>query len=964
MKSESDTNGTTDESGGNAWCALLVVAYVSAFFIPHLVTDTTTLLPSYQDESQWLLYQTFINDSYSRGFFPLWTPHLFCGMPFLGWSHSAALYPGALIFAALDYSRGAWVNQWAHAVIYCLGVFYLCRRLGAGRWAAMAAILMEGALFIFGNLGNFLPNIRTGAWWPWLFLCAIGLLLDRRFRYLAGFILLNLLIYLGGQVELIGLGYEIFAVVMIGAGIYYRKQWRKVLAAYVLFAFAFILGFIMSLVQALPTLELTHFSIRGAGLTYEYFKIWSSVPTANLAAWVAYLGCGPVIVSVIAALSGARRSIKLSLLLLGLLFCVFLIHNLFECLWIIYQVPVLKGLLAHSRIYFHAKIIIAAIVALGIDHMFASERKKAWLVSAGAAGIAISALAWIFLDQLSGIVAAGSEPTMKQSLDHLLEILPIAMAGQALLGIILVAVVRGQGPRSQWFRNASPALLIIAVYSIPVLYSMPRLTIDRFRFPGKYERFFKENQDLYRTQSIYNWERWDEILIPLQSGVLFGTRSADGFITVSMDRYTRFLNAIAPGAFREEDGKIADLEATRVLKEGAFITDWNIPWLNFLGIRHLITERRNIKFSTHYFLAYPDSPLASNRGMIHVPKVDITKIGVGWPGMDLNALMDDSNWYYLQFYGPASIARGPIYLSEDYRLLLEARNDVCEHEYCTNWWMVITKMQSGEKKALDFARLTSDFIYGAPGIDLGGSPGVKELLICVVNQKLKKIPGHGDDSPTRVVIDPLRERWRQSTPGEGEDARPLIGKLWEPVIESLSQYFKSAPGAHQGFNIFENTGAMPPAFLVGRAERTEKEKVLDKLLEPGFDPVKQAVVEGAPVDILRRAPIRPGEGVTIDSYDNDSLEMTASAADARLLLLTDVYHPGWRVFVDGREDRIWPADYAFRGVIIEPGVHKLKMTYEPASFRTGIWVTLASLASLGFIAVIRRVNAKDRATDM
>jgi len=73
----------------------------------------------------------------------------------------------------------------------------------------------------------------------------------------------------------------------------------------------------------------------------------------------------------------------------------------------------------------------------------------------------------------------------------------------------------------------------------------------------------------------------DQVQIPLQAGVLFGTRAADGFITLSVRTYTRFLNAITPGTFREEDGRIADLEQLKIFKEGAAISDRNLGWLNF-----------------------------------------------------------------------------------------------------------------------------------------------------------------------------------------------------------------------------------------------------------------------------------------------------------------------------------------------------------------------------------------------
>jgi hypothetical protein len=792
-----------------------------------------------------------------------------------------------------------WVNQWLHACVYCLGVFYLCRKLGASRWAAMAAVLMEGALFLFGNLGNFLPNIRTGSFAPWLFLCIIGLMVDRRFRFLAGFALLNLLMYLGGQVELIGLGYEIVAVVLIGAGIYYRRHWKRVLAAYALFAFSFIIGFILSQVQALPTMELTQFSIRSAGLTYNYFKIWSSIPMANMTMWSPYFGCGVVAVSLAAAAAGARRSAIIALLILGLAFCVFLIHNVMEFLWIIYHIPLLKGLLAHSRIYFHAKIIIAVLIALGLDRLLDSSRNREWLFTVGILSLVPAGVLFMFSADLAKVMAGSVEVTVKSNVFDLVNALKWGMAAQAVIGLAFILISLYEKKFSDFVRKTAILGMVISVYSLPIFAALPRNSLDRFKFPKEYVEFFEKNKDLGRVQTIYSWARWEDISIPLQSGILYHTRSADGFITVSVDRYTRFLNTIAPGTFREEHGKIADLEATKIFKEGAFITDKNIPFLNMMGIKNLVTERRNIKFATHYYLAYPDTTFVERR--------------CEWvPGQRCD----------FRFSNPVSRISGPIHVQKGDQLIFKTDN----FEKSENWWVILTGSKEGPVEKIKFSRFIKSGLYIAPTIDLGSDAGNAELTFLVGTFKPLTIPGN----------------WNQ----------PPFDHSYDPVVINHEKYFKRIP-IETEFNIFENTGAMPPAFLLSRAESMEKEKILEKLLEPGFVPTRQAVVEGAPVGILRDLPPRQGEGVEIDRYEPEKVEMTVSAAAARLLLLTDVYFPGWRVFVDGREDRIWPADYAFRGVIIEPGVHKLRMTYEPASFRLGLWTTLASFLSLALITSIR-----------
>jgi len=856
-------------------CAVLVMAYVSAFFIPCLVSGTTTLLPSYQDESQWLLYHAFIKESYARGAFPLWTPDLFCGMPFLAWSHSAALYPFSALFAVLDYNLATWVNQWAHALIWSGGLFFLCRKAGAGRWAAVLGVLTGGALFVQSSLGNFLPDIRTGAWTPWLFFFGLGLVKDRRLGFLAGFIAASLMMYLGGQVELIGLAWEIMAVTAIGAGLWFIREWRRVLISYLVFSAAFALCWLVSQVQALPTLELTSMSIRRAGLAYEYFKIWSSPDSLNV--WLPYLMTGAALVPLAAALAGVRRSCAAALGLLALLFCAALMHDLFGVMWLLHRVPVLKGLLAHARVLNHMRVVAAVMIALGADRMMASNKRSGWLLAVVLVSWMAAGAWWAVVPGRINELANAVEPTMRQNFIEFLRAGGAAALGQAVIGAtFLVPALRHKA----WFVKAALAFMVLSAYACPLLLMIPQNKGDVFGFPRAYQEFMEDHKGAHRTQSVYAWDRWERIGIPLQTGVLHGTRSADGFITVSLDRYTRFMNAVIPGTFREKEGKILDLEATRVMKEGDFITNMNIPWLNFLGMKYIVAELRNIKFADHFFLAYPDSPFLAAGDSVSVMR----SLGRGGDARDL-----------LMFRGKAS-AR--VHAQEGDVLAFQSPGK-------GEWLQALVKDNDGSGLAFS---VFSDkgWMYAAP-LETG------EALIELSSLRLKGPP---------------RQTW-----------------IEDPVIMNPQKHFERAEGSTSRFSIFHNPSASPIASLAASAIPVEKEEALDVMTAPGFDPATRAVAERLPGK-LPQPPVAPAEGARLVSLAPMRLEVRTNAATPRLLVLAEAYFPGWRAWVDGVEAPILPADYAFRGVVVDRGRHAVRMEYRPASFRVGLFATLASLVFL------------------
>jgi len=63
-----------------------------------------------------------------------------------------------------------------------------------------------------------------------------------------------------------------------------------------------------------------------------------------------------------------------------------------------------------------------------------------------------------------------------------------------------------------------------------------------------------------------------------------------------------------------------------------------------------------------------------------------------------------------------------------------------------------------------------------------------------------------------------------------------------------------------------------------------------------------------------------------------------------LLVLSDCYFPGWRAEVDGQERAIVRVNGTFRGVFVEPGDKHVVFTYEPASFKYGLILSVAGVA--------------------
>ena len=72
-----------------------------------------------------------------------------------------------------------------------------------------------------------------------------------------------------------------------------------------------------------------------------------------------------------------------------------------------------------------------------------------------------------------------------------------------------------------------------------------------------------------------------------------------------------------------------------------------------------------------------------------------------------------------------------------------------------------------------------------------------------------------------------------------------------------------------------------------------------------------------------------------------------------LLVLSDSFFPGWEALVDGTRAPIVCADYAFRGVALAAGEHRVEFRYRPRSFRAGVALAAGGLV-LALGAALRR----------
>jgi hypothetical protein len=159
-------------------------------------------------------------------------------------------------------------------------------------------------------------------------------------------------------------------------------------------------------------------------------------------------------------------------------------------------------------------------------------------------------------------------------------------------------------------------------------------------------------------------------------------------------------------------------------------------------------------------------------------------------------------------------------------------------------------------------------------------------------------------------------------------------------------------------DVFVNTRALPRSFIVHEARSLPGPEVRAVMTDPArFDPGRMVLFEKgeAPpnlIELAERGRGRPAPADKLETMQRGRgiLVLRAHPGSAGWLFVSDTLFPGWRVYVDGIEERIYRADLAFRAVFLTEGPHEVRFSYEPAGFRVGLWFGLASLlAAAGFL---------------
>ena len=167
------------------------------------------------------------------------------------------------------------------------------------------------------------------------------------------------------------------------------------------------------------------------------------------------------------------------------------------------------------------------------------------------------------------------------------------------------------------------------------------------------------------------------------------------------------------------------------------------------------------------------------------------------------------------------------------------------------------------------------------------------------------------------------------------------------------------PGEHQPvfsdgtWRVYENPHAGERAWVVHQIEvDSSAARPSKRVNDANFDPRRVALLQQPPAEAIESASDSNESSIENIRNEPNSQAFRVQTRGRGLLVVSEVFYPGWYASVDGRPAPIYRVDGILRGVVVPDGASTVTFEYRPISVRVGAAFSLVALlgtAILGFV---------------
>lgn len=901
---------------------LLLFLATALYFLPYLGTGKTflpyDLLPQTapwhslgnSSPQNWMMSDSLVQyipwrnlyrQALLSGEIPWWNPYVFAGMPFAANGQSALFYPFNLLFLPLSLEAGMLVFLALHQFVTGFGMFLLLRRHTLSVPGALAGAV---AWMFSGFTTTWLVWISipaTLAWFPWSLLAADWVISTGKPKAIGVLALIVSFIILAGHLQ-----FTYYVFLVVGLYVFWRLSidtlpvtifFRRLMLTCVGVG----LGVGISLVQLVPTVELSGFNSRGplsineliGGAIPLRHLITLAVPqffggpnnysgAGNFVEFNGYAGISVLFLGLIGLLNPKidRRSSFWFFLVLGLL-GLHLAYggSLHRLLAWLPRYTEFRGL---QRMYCLWSFGIAATVGWGVDSLGLLQGRRRRLLLAPVALMSVGGIWLVWQSDLS--------------LNWLLVNQNISPSGEWLAFIspywrwawLLVALTAASIGLIVGVKSRIPPTFLAIILLIPGLL----ITVDLLHFARSYLPILDKSLAYPMTPGLAYLQSHKDAgriarfgstalngPLPANTGMVYGVEDIHGYDSFNLSQYGQLLGLIEPGR------------------------QTHLQTYNMVG-----------NFSTNAFF---DSPLVD---MLHVayvitpaPLPDIPDVEQNQNDQVVGELLDKES------VGQTFRAKGAGLYRVDVMLATYAR---------INHGQIVMRLRASPTNPSIIAEQTFDVsvladnsyasLFFSPLDDSAGKTYYVEV------EAINGMPGNAvtawSESGDLYADGQL---WQNNVPQHGD--------LRFRTFTSQNSFRGKWQLAYSGpdLAIYANQNVLPLAWLVGDFEvHTQPDDQLSALGASSFIPHQKAILSESPAIPIDRA---ASGSVSIRSHSLNQIDLDvtvhAKPGEAGLLVISQNFYPGWRVEIDGVPTQVLRTNYTLQGVVVPAGSHFVRLQF-------------------------------------
>jgi hypothetical protein len=175
---------------------------------------------------------------------------------------------------------------------------------------------------------------------------------------------------------------------------------------------------------------------------------------------------------------------------------------------------------------------------------------------------------------------------------------------------------------------------------------------------------------------------------------------------------------------------------------------------------------------------------------------------------------------------------------------------------------------------------------------------------------------------------------------------PKYERIDAVQLDNLGLFFEFPPTGEVHY-LYKNKKAFERAFCVFDYEVITDDKAILPEMER-LDLGKTVILEEQPqinkLDKKIDAEIKTN--VEITNYLPVEVDINVGVTRPAILVLTDIWYPGWKAFVDNQPAKIYRADYVFRAIEVPEGRHVIKFKYDPFTIKLGMVISSITIIIL------------------